>query len=167
MRVKFPAACAVVALLFGQTAMAAQDSGFIMTSAPPIATGRAVGAQVGLTVKFGNRAVTPAPSKIRLGIAAGPIISYRDRTSTAGYRRSEPGFAGLSLNPGRSLTLTLAGQPLATHYTALAAAERGEDDNKKDHKGPSTLGWVAIGVGVTLVATLAIGYASLTNCPCD
>lgn len=164
MRVMFPAVCALTAMLVSQTAMAAQDSGYVMTGTPPIGTGRSIGAQLGLTIKFGDGNAVPESDKVRVDLAAGPLIHYR---TVSGFKRTQPNFVSLTLNPRRTLALTLAGQPLATHVTALGAAEREDDGDKKDRKGPSTLGWVAIGVGALVVGTLVVGYAALTDCPCD
>jgi hypothetical protein len=163
MRFQISVATALLALVQSPVALAAQDSGYVATSALPVAGGHAIGAQLGLRVKFGDRKTAPAAEKIRLGIAAGPIISYRAQRSSLGYRQSQPSFAGLSLVPGRSLSLTLAGQPLATHYTALGAAEQGDGEGKKDRKGPSTLGWVAIGVAALVVVTVAAAAIALSD----
>lgn len=114
-----------------------------------------VGLEAGLTLKLGDRRAVRPAERLRIGVAAGPSVAAR--TSS---------LAGLSINPGRSATFTLAGQPVARHLTRLGADEEGRDE-KKDGKGPSTLGWAAIGVGALVVAggvTFALMLADAADC---
>jgi hypothetical protein len=106
------------------------------------------GAEIGMTIRFGDRSTVEDSERVRLGVAAGPILQMRNDTSRAGSRRVVSNAIGFTLKPGYSASATVAGQPVVTRYTELGAAER---QAKDDSDGPSTLGWIAIAAGATTV----------------
>jgi hypothetical protein len=87
--------------------------------------------------------------QLRAGFTLAPTVHSRAANGETRLRFGE----GLELGiTGRQpLRLSLAGQDVRR----LGAAE---DDNDR-HRGPSTLGWIAIGVGVA--AVIVIGAAAL------
>jgi hypothetical protein len=117
------------------------------------------GAEIGMTIRFGDRSTVEDSERVRLGIAAGPILQLRNGTSRAANRRVVSNAIGFTLKPGYSASATVAGQPVLTRYTELGAAER---QAKEDSDGPSTLGWIGIAVGATAVA-LGAAYLALED----
>jgi hypothetical protein len=166
-------ATAALALVSGTTAQAAQDAGLSIQNYRSGALQSGVGAQLGMTLKLDSRRVVRDSERVQIGFAAGPVMMVPD-AKTGNIRRGISNMAGFSLRPGYSAKLTLAGQPVVTRYTVLGAAEEAKDEaskpEKKNRKGPSTVGWIAIGVGVVAVTTLAVGAIALADafdCPCD
>ncbi len=157
---------ATLALVWGATAQAAQDAGLSVQNYRSGGVQSGVGAQLGMTLKLDSKRVVRDSDRAQIGFAAGPVMAVQD-ARTGIVRRGIGSMAGFSLRLGYSATLTFAGQPIATRYTVLGAAEEAGKPEKKNRKGPSTVGWIAIGVGVAVVGTLAVGYAALTDCPCD
>ena len=160
-------AMAAVALVSGTTAQAAQDAGLSLQNYRSSAPQSGVGAQLGLTVKLDRKSAVRDSERVQIGFAAGPVMSVQDR-KTGAIRRGIGNMASFSLRPGYSSTLTLAGQPVMTRYTVLGAAENEKDEaqkpEKKNRKGPTTGGYIAIGVGVILAIgaiSLAIAVGSL------
>lgn len=166
-------AAIALALVSGTTAQAAQDAGLSIQNYRSGGVQSGVGAQLGMTLKLDSKRVVRNSERVQLGFSAGPVMAVPD-AKTGIVRRGISNMAGFSLRPGYSATLTFAGQSVATHYTVLGADEQAKDDankpEKKDRKGPSTIGWIAIGVGAVVVITLtagAIALADAFDCPCD
>lgn len=111
------------------------------------ATGTFAGLRLRMPMGGSRAGQTP-----RLGLAVAPTVHSMNESGEARIRVGE----GLELGfTGRQpLRLTLAGQDLSR----LGAAQQdGEDENH--HGGPSTLGWIAIGVGVA--AVIVVGAAAI------
>jgi hypothetical protein len=153
-------ATAALALVSGTTAQAAQDAGLSAQNYRSAAPQSGVGAQLGMTLKLDSKSAVRDSERVQIGFAAGPVMMVPD-AKTGGVRRGISSMAGFSLRPGYSATLTFAGQPIATRYTVLGAAEETKDEaskpEKKKGKGPSTVGWIAIGVGGLVLTVLAAG----------
>jgi hypothetical protein len=149
-------ATAALALVSGTTAQAAQDAGLSIQNYRSGGLQSGVGAQLAMTLKLDSKLAVRDSERLQIGFAAGPVIVLPD-ARTGVVRRGISSVAGFSLRPGHSATLMLAGQPVTTRYTVLGAAEEAKDQErkpeKKNRKGPSTVGYIAIGVG----ALLAIG----------
>jgi hypothetical protein len=166
-------ATAAFALVSGTTAQAAQDAGLSVQNYRSGSLQSGVGAQLGMTLKLDNTRTVRESERVQIGFAAGPVMVVTD-TKTGNIRRGISNMAGFSLRPGYSAKLIFAGQPVATRYTVLGADEQAKDEankpEKKNRKGPSTVGWIAIGVGAVVVTTLAVGAIALADafdCPCD
>jgi hypothetical protein len=158
MRYQFSTLALAAALLSNSTAHAAQDFGLAPVTAVERDSPRgSVGAQLGLTIKFGNRATVRDHDRVQIGFAAGPVLSLNHRTADARSQRKIANVVGFAIRPGYSASATLVGQPVLTHRTLLGAAE---DARNADGKGggPSTLGWIGIGLGATVVV---LGVAAL------
>ncbi len=158
-----------LALISGTTAQAAQDAGLSVQNYRSGGVQSGIGAQLGMTLKLDSKRAVRGSERVQIGFAAGPVMMVPD-TKTGVVRRGIGSMAGFSLRPGYSATLTLAGQSVATRYTVLGAAEEAKDEaskpEKKKRKGPSTVGWIAIGVGAVAATVVAVG-AVLLICPSD
>jgi hypothetical protein len=159
-------ATAALALVSGTTAQAAQDAGLSVQNYRSGGVQSGVGAQLGLTLKLDSKRVVRDSERVQIGFTAGPVMVAAD-AKTGNIRRGIGNMAGFSLRPGHSVTLTFAGQPVATRYTVLGAAEEAKDEankpEKKNHKGPSTLGYIAIGVGVVLTVGIIATAITVDN----
>ena len=148
-------AIAATALISATTAQAAQDAGLSLQNYRSSAPQSGVGAQIGMAIKLDRKSAVHESERVQIGFAAGPVMAIQDR-KTGAVRRGIGNMASLSLRPGYSSKLTLAGQPVMTRYTVLGAAENEKDEaqkpEKKNRKGPSALGYIAIGIGVVLIA---------------
>ena len=155
-----------LAFLSTTTAQAAQDAGLSVQNYRSAAPQSGVGAQLGVTLKLDSKRVVRNSERVQLGFSAGSVMAVQD-ARTGVIRRGGGNLAGFSLRPGHSVTLTLAGKPVVKRYTVLGAAEEAEDETgkpeKKDRKGPSTVGWIAIGVGGLIAATLTAGVIALAS----
>jgi len=112
--------------------------------------GRGVGGQASLTLRFGAKR---AADTLRLGLAAGPVMRFTG-ASARDSRLVMNTLLGVSVNPGYSTRLSFAGADIARYTTRLGAAE--DEAQGKKRGGPSTLGWVAIGVGAVVVGVVAL-----------
>jgi hypothetical protein len=159
-------AFAALALVSGTTAQAAQDAGLRVQNYRSGGVQSGVGAQLGMTLKLDSKRVVRDSDRVQIGFAAGPVMAVPD-AKTGIVRRGVGNLAGFSLRPGYSATLTLVGQPVATRYTVLGADEQAKDEaskpEKKNRKGPSTVGYIAIGVGVVLVVGTVVSVIALNN----
>ena len=155
-----------LAFLSTTTAQAAQDAGLSVQNYRSAAPQSGVGAQLGVTLKLDSRRVVRDTERVQLGFSAGPVMAVQD-ARTGITRRGGGNLAGFSLRPGHSATLTLAGQPVFTSYTVLGAAEEAKDEagkpEKKNRKGPSTIGYIAIGAGALVVGTFAAFAIALAS----
>lgn len=157
---------AALALVSATTAQAAQDVGLSFQNYRNDRAQSGVGALLGMTLKLDSKNAIRDSERVQIGFAAGPVMTVAD-AKTGLVRRRISSMTGFSLRPGYSATLTLAGQPVVTRYTVLGADEQAKDEEskpeKKGRKGPSTIGYVAIGAGALVVGTLAafaIAFAS-------
>ncbi len=157
------ASFAIITSLIAVPVHAAQDSGPSYSAQPARSSVNGVGAQASVTLKFGDRRTVRGSQRLALGIAAGPVVTVPVRGQA---RQGVTNLIGFTVRPGYVSSLQLAGQPIVTHYTRLGAAEAegqegGEEPRRR--KGPSTVGWVAIGLGVTAIAVVGVGYYLLVN----
>jgi hypothetical protein len=161
-------ALAMAATLATVPAQAATDMGLTLHSTGSRTVQSGIGAQASITVQLGERRSVKRSERLKLGIAAGPVLAMRDARAIGGIRQAISGMAGLSIRPGHSAQFSLAGQPVYRHLTRLGAAEEAGDEaektEKKDGKGPSTLGWIGIGVGALVAVTLVAGAIVLAPC---
>jgi hypothetical protein len=159
-------ATAALALVSGTTAQAAQDAGLSVQNYRSGSLQSGIGAQLGMTLKLDSKRAVRDSDRVQIGFAAGPVMMVPD-AKTGIVRRGISNMSGFSLRPGYSATLTLAGQPVATRYTVLGADEQAKDEasrpEKKNRKGPSTVGYVAIGVGVILVVGIIATAITVDN----
>ena len=140
------AALALVAV----PAQAAQDPGLTLHEGSGNARQVGVAAQAHLTIPLGGGATSADSGGPRLSLRAGPsltrtgpTVSLRDRTRVAP-------LAELALRPRHSTTWSLAGQPLAVSY-ASPALRGAAGPPKGERQNLSTLGYIAIGVGVAVI----------------
>jgi hypothetical protein len=159
-------ATAALALVSGTTAQAAQDAGLSIQNYRSGSLRSGIGAQLGMTLKLDDKRAVRDSERVQIGFAAGPVMAVQD-SKTGAIRRGIGQMAGFSLRPGHSATLSLAGQPVVRHYTVLGAAEEAKDEEskpeKKNRKGPSTVGYIAIGVGVVLVVGIVASAIALND----
>jgi hypothetical protein len=141
---------AALALISAPSAQAATDSGLQFLGGRSV-SGRGVGAEARILIRFGSRKNMARSDRAILSLAAGPVVGR------SGARFSVSPLVGFAVRPGYSATLTLSGQDAARMTTRLGAAE-----DKARGKRPSTLGWVGIGAGVVLGA-LGAAYLALED----
>lgn len=157
---------AIMALNSAGLLHAAQDPSAVM----PLTrgqTGMGAGAQAGVTVRLGNRQTVRDENRIRLSVSAGPMLAIRDARAQSGIRRAIVPLGAFTLNPGRSARLDVAGLAVAERLTPLGAAEKEKEERDGHKKGPSTIGWVAIGTGALALAgaaALALILADMGDC---
>ncbi len=158
----------VAALCISAPVWAAEDVGLTHNSrgAHAVQSG-GFGATLGATIKLDRQKGGRASEHVSLNLNAGPVIKLVDAQNGAKPRFTVGSTFTLRVAPGYSSTVMLAGQPVLTHYTRAGAAEdSGENEEKeakRKGKGPSTLGWVAIGVGSFLVVGTIVTAASLDD----
>jgi hypothetical protein len=153
-------ATVALALISGTTAQAAQDAGLSVQNYRSGSFQSGVGAQLGMTLKLDNKRVVRDSERVQIGFAAGPAMMVPD-TKTGNIRRGISNMAGFNLRPGHSATLTFAGQPVATRYTVLGAAEEAKNEvgkpEKKKGKGLSTVAIVGIAIGGLVALVFVAG----------
>lgn len=151
-----------LALVCATTARAARDAGLSVQNYRSSSLQSGVGAQLGLTLKLDSKRVVRDSERVQIGFAAGPVLMLPD-AKTGAVRRGISSLVGFSLRPGYSAKLTFAEQSVATRYTLLGAVENEKDEaqkpEKKKRKGPSTLGWIGIGLGAAAVGV--VGYYAI------
>ena len=95
-------------------------------------------------------------NKVRAGLAIAPLVQGRSNSGEMRTRFGEGldlGIAGRDRKP----SLSIAGTPVSQ----IASGKAGPTGAKA---GVSTIGWVAIGVGVVLVSLVAITAVCLSEC---
>lgn len=157
---------AAIALVSGTSAQAAQDAGLSVQNYRSGGVQSGVGAQLGVTLQLDSKRVVRNSERVQLGFSAGRVMMAHD-AKTGVVRRGISNMVGFSLRPGYSAALSLAGQPVFTRYTVLGAAEEAKDEagkpEKKNRKGPSTIGYIAIGAGALVVGTFAAFAIALAS----
>jgi hypothetical protein len=99
--------------------------------------------------------------QIRAGLAIAPALHSR-RPDGETRTRFGDGLE-LGLTAERRLTLSLAGTPVNR-----VGAAQDEGETEEQGGGPSTLGWIAIGVGALVVVGATAGYLWLEDAlDCD
>ncbi len=110
---------------------------------------------VRVRIPFGGNQREP----VRAGIAFAPTsrTDYQDgRIRTRFGEGVEFGF-----RTGRPISMSIAGRDLSSFR--LNAAQGEQEEQRRRRGGPSTIGWIAIGVGVSL----AIFVAAVAICASD
>lgn len=139
----------IASLAIAAPAQAEQDAGLSLYNGRDAGVRNSLGGQVGLTLRLGDRQTVRGSDRFNLRMSAGPIVSRSNG------RRSTANLLSASLSPGYKAELSFGGQALATRYTQTGFAEaRARGLDGRDRKGVSTLGYIAIGVGV--VATVVV-----------
>jgi hypothetical protein len=138
----------IAVLLAGQVPAAAQPA---MAADFALAQEQRAGAFAGLRLRMPLDG--PQRRQVRAGFALAPTFGTRGMNGESRLRIGE----GLELGiTGRQpVRLLLAGQDVRR----LGAAQRGEGQENDRGGGPSTLGWIAIGVGAAVV--IVVGAAAL------
>ena|SRR5688572_11756942 len=150
-------------------AIAALAAGQLLASAPPavaaeLSDGRTqeMGAFGGVRLRVPLDGRT-GDRQIRAGLAVAPTLQVRDITGASRTRIGE----GLELgfNGDDRLRLSLAGEDVSR----LGAAQDNENEDEEDDRGggPSTLGWVAIGVGAVLVTGAGLWALCFSGTICN
>ena len=164
---------ALAALLGSVPLQAASDSGLTLHGTGAGQRNTGVGATVGIRIQLGSDRAVRQSERVKLGIAAGPVMALTDTAALNGVRRAQASFVGFDLRPGYSTSFTFAGNPIATRYTRLGAAEKDKDGgNDAKQSTGSKIGWVALvagGVVVALVGTylLSCGAGEGRSCGSD
>lgn len=101
---------------------------------------------------------------VRVGLTLAPTLHTR---TPDGERRTLIG-EGLELgfNGNRPLALSIAGTPvhrLGAAQNEPEGQEQPDAEEEEEGDGPSTLGWIAIGVGGLLVVTAGLGYLAVSE----
>lgn len=148
---KFGHGLALVALLGAMPLHAAEDTGLILPNNGIAQRGTGIGVMAGIKIKLGSDRVMKRSERVKLGIAAGPVFVLPDAQSASGLKRSEPSFVGLELKPGYSTSLKMAGQSVVADYTALGAAEKGDEDDDDKQSTFDKVAWVAAVAGAVMV----------------
>ena len=136
--------------------IAALIVGQLLASAAPVSAAELTGSQeiqggafggMRLRVSLGGRA---HDQRIRAGFALAPTVSSRAQDGAVRTRIAE----GLEFGyrSGHRVSFSIAGLDLQQR---LGAAQ--DNDGNRRHRGPSTIGWIVIGVGVA--AVIVIGAA--------
>lgn len=151
-----------------QQGSAERGPGKFLTGGTAVPLRQGVGAEVRLTIALTGERSRPADRRMHFDVNAGPTLLLGDGRIGRDALRTQSSLINLRLTPGHSTGVTLAGQPVAVHYGPLASDEERGEGEKKKGGGPSTAGWVAIGVGATVVAVVGGLYVALvTNGPTD
>lgn len=87
----------------------------------------------------------------RLDLRAGPSVTRSGPGVTLRSRTVVAPLTAMTLRPGHSTTWSLAGQPLMASYSQQALRERRDGVPDGERKNISTVGVVAIGVGVAAI----------------
>ncbi len=142
--------CVLAGLVAAQMIVAAQPAAAAsLGQGTSVQTGTFAGARIRLSLGGKQQ-----DQRFRAGLTVAPTLRSQATLGETRMRIGEGpelGFAG-----GRPLTLSLAGQPVSR---LLPGGNKSEDDQRL---GISTGGYVAIGVGVILVAG-GVGYLAMAN----
>lgn len=158
--IKLAHSAALVALLTAAPLRAAPDTGLTLHDTGIGQRNTGVGATVGIRIQLGSSRVVKQQDRVKLGIAAGPVMVLPDPEAPNGVRRSQASFVGFDMRPGYSTSLNFAGQSIVTNYTRAGAAEKGEDDQGNDKQTTGDkIGWIAAVAGGVMVA-LIVGYVA-------
>lgn len=138
----------MAALVAGQLSIAAQPA-----LAADLTENRSQ--QMGAFAGFRMRVPLDGNSRqrqVRAGLAVAPSMHSHAMNGPSQLAIGE----GLELGivGHRPVRLMLAGQDLRR----LGAAQDSEGEEREEHHGPSTLGWIAIGVGALVLVTATAGF---------
>jgi hypothetical protein len=142
---------AITALLSASAAQAARDPGLMLHDTHADSRRIGAGAQVSLTLPLGGAVRASERAEPQLSLSAGPSVVRSGSTIAVGARSTVVPLTELAVRPGHSTTWSLAGQPLAASYSTAALRERSDRGPDGERNNISTLGAVAIGVGVVVI----------------
>jgi hypothetical protein len=152
---------ALVALLGAMPLHAAPDTGLVLHDTGIGQRNTGVGATVGIRIQLGPDRIVKKSERVKLGIAAGPVIVLPDPSADNGIRRGEASFIGIELKPGYTTSLNFAGRPIAVDYTQLGAAEKEKDDDDEGKQSTGDkIGWIAAVAGGVMVALFGVWYVA-------
>lgn len=137
------------ALVWTPTAQAATDPGLMLHDTQ--SSGHRVGAGVQATVSIPLGRASDDTRTTRLSLRAGPAMTRVESNTGIPIRSRIAPLTELAVRSNHSTVWSLAGQPLAASYTPQALRERRDGMTDGPHNNISTLGIVAIGVGVAVV----------------
>lgn len=149
----------IAALVAGQIGLAAGPAraADLVESEPP-----QVGAFGGVNVVVPLDGARREQRPVRAGLTLAPTVRSH-RASGEVRTRIGPGLE-LGITGERRVALSLAG----TRLDRLGAAQSGGEQEEEDGGGPSTLGWIGIGVGATVVVLAgAYTWFALEIADCD
>jgi hypothetical protein len=150
----------ITALLAGQLAAVAPPA--VAAELSEVRT-QEMGAFGGVRLRVPLDGGATGDRQIRAGLAVAPTLQVRDITGASRTRIGE----GLELgfNGDDRLRLSLAGEDVSR----LGAAQDNENEDEEDDRGggPSTLGWVAIGVGAVLVTGAGLWALCFSGTICN
>ena len=145
----------LIAALVATQALGTAAPAFAERYAPVRETEAGAFGGVRVRIPFGGNQREP----VRAGIAFAPTsrTDYQDgRIRTRFGEGVEFGF-----RTGRPISMSIAGRDLSSFR--LNAAQGEQEEQRRRRGGPSTIGWIAIGVGVSL----AIFVAAVAICASD
>jgi hypothetical protein len=146
------------AMALTQPAIAQDRTNLSDMHAPSSVSQRGAAVMASVKIALGGPRNTPSSqTPVRFDLVAGPSFQLSDGQPLQRTKTINGGGFRLSFIPNHSTKLSLNGQPLATHYFNLSAAE--SDEKKVGGGGPSTL---AI-VGGVLVLGLGVAYLALED----
>ncbi len=163
---KMLAVTACLGMMLSGPLSAATDMGLTLHQGRgAIAPSGSLGVQMRGSIRLGGKKSARAMDRVTFGLNAGPVITTKSNNAL-GHKSVVGNVANIQFKPGRSVTLSFAGQPMTAHYTQLGFADAQRD--KRLPSGPkqnvSTLGWVGIGFGVA-ATVLLVAFLTCTNQP--
>ena len=144
-------AAAIASLVAAPLAQAATDPGLTLHGTHAYARHLGVGAQARIVVPLSGARKGGANAGPTLSLRAGPTLSRSGVTVASRQRNLVAPLGELAVVEGRSTTWSLAGQPLAASYSSAALREQAGQAPEGPHNNISTIGIVAIGVGVAAI----------------
>ena len=147
----------MAALVAGQLSIAAQPA-----LAADLTENRSQ--QMGAFAGFRMRVPLDGHSRqrqVRAGLAVAPSMHSRAMNGPSRLAIGEGLELGIAGH--RPVRLMLAGQDIRR----LGAAQDSEGEESEEHHGPSTLGWIAIGVGATAVILVGAVALCMEDSDCD
>lgn len=166
---RITSAILITALTGSSVAHAASDMGLTLHEGPRASASHGgMGAQASVTVRLGDRRIVRGSEKVTLGIAAGPMLAIPSRNAVSAQKSGVAGLAALSIKPGYSASLSIAGQPALQTYTRLGAADAeaqpdGTTKQKKKQSAGDKIAWVAAVAGGVMVVLIGVAAIALST----
>ena len=160
---KLPAFLAVAALLWSSAASAARDPGLMLHDTHADSRRIGAAAQISLTLPLGRSVRDHGRATPRLALRAGPGITRQGPTVPVRGQTAVVALTELAVRPGHSTTWSLAGQPLAVRYSPQALREQRDGVPDRERQNISTVGAIAIGVGVAVIVGAVVFYDAVRD----
>ena len=141
---------AVASLLSAPCAHAAKDPGLTLHDIRGEVRQLGVGVQLSIALPLRGKSSRDAAVP-RLDFRAGPSVTHFGPNVSPRSRTTVAPLAAATLRPGYSTNVSLAGQPFMTSYSAQALREQQDRSPEGERSNISTVGIVAIGVGVAAI----------------